>query len=94
MTVVLGVNATVTWRNDDNATAIHTASSMTGDPSSWDSGCIGTVAAGCSTGQSSYTYTFTIAGTYYYRCDYHPWMEGEIIVLAPSSPTTTASATT
>ncbi len=84
VTLVIGVNSTVIWNNDDNP-AIHTASSEPGDPVSWDSGCIG---SNCPTPTADFMYTFTTPGTYYYHCDYHAWMEGEIIVKAASTTTT------
>ena len=89
MTVVIGVNATVTWTNEDNAA--HTSTSNTGDPASWDSGCLGSA---CSPATGSFTFTFTVPGTYYYHCDYHPWMEGEIIVEAASSSSSSTVSTT
>ena len=67
--VVIGVNNTVTWVNNDNA--VHTATSMTGV---FDSGNI-------DPGQS-FTYTFTTPGTYNYTCSYHAWMKGTVIVLS------------
>jgi plastocyanin len=69
ITVVIGVNNTVTWTNNDGA--IHT---VTANDGSFDSG---TLASG-----SSYSYTFTSPGTYTYHCFYHPWMIGTIVVKA------------
>lgn len=66
MTVVIGVNNTVTWINKDNAP--HTVTGM----EAFDSGNL-------NPGQS-WTYTFTTPGTYHYRCTYHPWMTGTVIV--------------
>ena len=67
ITVVIGVNNTVTWINNDNAP--HTVTATSG---SFDSGNL-------NQGQS-WTHTFTTPGTYTYRCTYHPWMTGTIIV--------------
>ncbi len=67
--VVIGVNNTVTWVNDDNAA--HTVTSRDG---SFGSGNIG--AGGV------YTYTFTTPGTYRYYCAYHSWMVGTVVVEA------------
>jgi plastocyanin len=67
VTVVIGVNNTVTWVNDDNAA--HTVTSRDG---SFGSGNIG--AGGV------YTYTFTTPGTYRYYCAYHSWMVGTVVV--------------
>lgn len=74
--VVVGVNNTITWVNDD--TAFHTitftsvpagvsASSLT-DPSN--------LAAG-----GSYSVTLTTLGTYQYHCTIHSWMQGTIAVV-------------
>ena len=92
VTVVIGVNNTVTWTNDDTGVA-HTVTSSAGDPASFSSGCIG---SGCSPATpQTFTYTFTVAGTYYYHCTYHGWMEGEVMVEAPSaSGTTSVTGTT
>jgi len=66
--LVIGVNNTVVWRNNDNV--IHTAS--------------GTNFTGFTTGNiqpgASASYTFNTAGTYPYHCIYHPGMVGTVIV--------------
>ena len=67
ITVVIGVNNTVTWVNKDQS--IHT---VTATDKSFDSGNI--------LPGASYTYTFTKAGTYTYACIYHSWMKGTIVV--------------
>ena len=69
ITIVIGVNNTVTWVNSDDVP--HTVTSSGG---SFDSGNI-------NSGQS-WTYTFTAPGTYPYFCSYHPWMKGTVIVKA------------
>ena len=69
VTVVVGVNSTIKWVNNDNAP--HT---VTANDASFDSG---NVAHG-----QSFTFTFTTPGTYQYHCVYHPWMTGTIIVKA------------
>jgi plastocyanin len=82
ITVVVGVNNTVVWRNND--TAIHTATSSTSAPGPFNSRCLDGLGVSCSPGQgsgsSTYQFTFTVAGTYTYNCLYHPWMQGTIIV--------------
>jgi plastocyanin len=71
VTLVIGVNNTVTWTNGDSAA--HTVTSSTSPQcGSFDSGNMG--------GGASYTHTFTIAGTYNYYCKYHNWMRGTIVV--------------
>lgn len=70
--VVIGVNNTVVWKNND--TVIHTVYtySVTSGAQSFQSPYI-------SPGQT-WNYTFTTPGTYKYYCSIHPWMAGEVIV--------------
>ncbi len=67
ITVVIGVNNTVTWKNVD--VSHHT---VTGPDRSFESGNINP--------DGSYTHTFTSAGEYAYVCDYHPWMKATVVV--------------
>ncbi|MHB2035250.1 MAG: cupredoxin domain-containing protein [Nitrososphaerales archaeon] len=67
ITVVIGVNNTVTWVNNDIAP--HT---VTADDGSFNSGNLNP--------GESWTHVFTTPGTYTYHCIYHPWMHGTIIV--------------
>jgi len=69
ITVVIGVNNTVTWVNDDNAP--HTVI-----------GADGLFSSGNLNPGQTFTYTFTTAGSYAYYCSYHPWMKGTVIVKA------------
>jgi len=69
VTVVIGVNNTVTWVNNDSAP--HT---VTADDGSFDSGNIAPA--------GTFTFTFTRPGTYEYYCAYHNWMLGTVIVKA------------
>jgi plastocyanin len=69
VTVVIGVNNTVTWVNNDSAP--HT---VTANDGSFDSGNMAPTA--------TFTFTFTTPGTYQYHCIYHPWMVATIIVKA------------
>ena len=82
VTVVIGVNNTVTWMNNDTAGGgtAHTVTPVT-EPTAgnWSNGS-GNLPAGM-----SYTFTFTVPGTYFYDCIYHTWMTGSVIVKAPSS---------
>lgn len=66
-TITVTAGTTVTWNNNDNIT--HT---VTADDDSFDSGNIGT--------GSSFTRTFSIAGTYPYHCTIHPSMKATIVV--------------
>jgi len=69
VTVVVGVNNTVTWVNNDSAP--HTVTAYDG---SFDSGNIAPA--------GTFTFTFTRPGTYPYYCIYHSWMFGTVIVKA------------
>lgn len=61
----------VEWINED--TVIHTASS-----SAFNSGALWP--AGSSQGPFTFEHTFHNPGTYYYTCELHPQMIGEVIV--------------
>lgn len=67
ITVVIGVNNTVVWTNDD--TVPHTVTSYDGSFSS------GNLNPG-----NTYQFTFTTPGNYSYHCSYHTWMQGTVIV--------------
>ena len=69
ITVVLGVNNTVTWTNND--ISIHTVTSNSGAFSS-----------GYMNPGDTFSYTFTAPGVYEYHCQIHPWMVGYVTVLA------------
>ena len=80
-TVVLGVNSTVTWTNNDIAAHTVTSDNKTGTTAVFDSGNMAVGAA--------YTYNFTTPGTYPYHCNYHTWMKGTIVVKAGGPSVTT-----
>lgn len=65
--VVIGVNNTVTWVNND--IAAHTVTSTTGAFNS------GNISPG-----NGWAYTFTVPGVYEYYCTYHTWMKGTVLV--------------
>ena len=67
ITVVIGVNSTVTWVNNDDAP--HTVTATDGSFNS------GNLDAG-----QSWSHTFTAPGVYTYYCSYHSWMKGTVIV--------------
>jgi len=71
ITLIIGINNTVTWTNDDSAA--HTVSS-TSVPAcaTFDSGNMNSGAV--------YTHSFGVPGTYQYDCRYHSWMTGTIVV--------------
>lgn len=93
VTLVIGVNNTVVFTNED--AAFHSATAASNDPAPFDSRCLDGIGAPCPAGQgpggSTYQFTFTVPGTYTYHCIYHTWMQGKIIVLAGSN---SASSTT
>jgi plastocyanin len=66
-TITINVGDTVTWRNIDDVP--HTSTS---DDGVWDSGAL---AAG-----EEFSFTFEEAGTYPYFCEFHPGMEGTVVV--------------
>ena len=69
ITVVLGVNNTVTWVS--HSIAYDTVTDRAGSFRS------GSIAPG-----QTYTYTFLKPGVYSYYCTYHPWMVGTVIVIS------------
>jgi len=78
--VNIAVGDTVTWTNNDKVGHTTTSGLPTDNTTGtvWDSSL---VAAG-----KSYSFTFQTAGDYKYFCMVHPWMAGEVIVGATSSP--------
>lgn len=74
ITVVIGVNNTVTWTNNDLSIHTVTSSTVPAGASPFSSGYLNT--------GDSYTYTFTVPGVYVYHCQLHPWMVGVVTVLA------------
>ena len=71
-TLTINVGDTVTWTNNDNMA--HTATSTSG-PVSFDSGNIAS--------EGTWSFTFTEAGTYDYKCNYHSSMTASITVVEP-----------
>ena len=74
ITVVIGVNNTVTWINTDTAPHTVTSTSVPSGASSFDSMNMNPGAR--------YIVTFSVPGTYHYYCQYHSWMQGNVIVKA------------
>ena len=68
-TLTISVGTTVTWKNLDNVP--HTVADMN-NPRSFGSKLL--------TNGTTYSYTFTQAGTFQYFCTMHPFMTGTIIV--------------
>ena len=80
VTVVIGINNTVVWTNNDAVT--HSATGTNTTINSFD------IQPG-----SNGRFTFTTAGTYPYHCFYHPSMVGKVIVKAGATVTTMSSST-
>jgi plastocyanin len=72
VTVVIGVNNTVTWSNNDAATHTVTSSSVPAGAKSFDDGSLSPGA--------TFSVTLTVPGTYKYHCSIHAWMTGTIVV--------------
>jgi len=72
ITVVIGVNNTVMWKNEDSDW--HTAHSNIPEFNS------GLIQPG-----DNFTHTFLRAGVYPYHCDPHPWMTGVVVVKSATS---------
>jgi len=81
VTVVIGVNNTVMWTNNDtnNGGTDHTvtSSSVPSGAAAFDSGIMKEGA--------TFTQTFMTPGTYEYHCSIHSWMKGSVVVLPASS---------
>lgn len=71
-TVVIGVNNTIEWINDDHLAHTVTALSVPAGATYFDSGLV-------NPGQSFVT-TLSIPGVYKYDCAWHPWLAGVITV--------------
>ena len=79
MTLIVGLNNTITWTNQDGAD--HTVT-FTSGPSGVSLPSISDPDVG--SGQS-FTITLSTAGTYQYHCSFHPaWMRGTITVKSGS----------
>jgi plastocyanin len=78
ITVVIGVNNTVVWKNNDNVIHTVTGANITGFNS-------GDIAPG-----ASFSYTFNTPGVYPYHCLIHPTMSGAVIVKASAASTTSS----
>jgi plastocyanin len=76
VTVVIGVNNTVKWVNEDSdvflGLTVSVPHTITNPQGAFDSGLLAT--------GDTFTHVFTTPGTYYYHCDYHPWQKGWVVV--------------
>jgi plastocyanin len=82
--VVVGVNNTITWTNNDLGHN-HTVTSMEIPPGAkpFDSGKMAE--------NATFTVTLTVLGIYRYGCSYHPWMTGVVDVEAANSTSTSTT---
>jgi plastocyanin len=77
------VGDTVTWTNNDGLG--HTVTSDAGAPASFDSGTIAP--------SGTFTFTFSVAGTYAYHCKIHASMHGSVVAgEAPAASATPAAS--
>jgi plastocyanin len=72
VTVSVAKGGKVTWTNNDPVPHTVTSTSVPSGASSFDSGNMNQ--------NATYTVTFTVDGTYQYKCTYHPWMHGTVTV--------------
>jgi plastocyanin len=93
ITVVAGYNSTVIWRNNDST--VHTVTAALNSPDARFN-TFGPTSQPWNNIQSlsEVNFTFTTPGTYNYSCSYHPWMKGEVIVVAGNASSGATSATT
>jgi plastocyanin len=75
ITVVVGVNNTIVWTNDD--TAVHNVDFQSGPTGA----TLPPTSINVRNGQSTPPIILTVPGTYTYVCDYHAWMKGTITVI-------------
>jgi plastocyanin len=71
-TVTVAKGGKATWTNNDPVPHTVTSTSVPSGATSFDSGNMNQ--------NATYTVTFTVDGTYQYKCTYHPWMQGTITV--------------
>lgn len=88
VTVVIGVNNTVTWTNDDSVDHTVTSVSVPAGATAFDSGLL-SPGAGMpwqTPKGENFTQTFTVPGTYQYHCTQHAWMTGTVVVKEAATP--------
>jgi plastocyanin len=72
VTVVIGVNNTVQWIDQDSGIHTVTSTSVPAGAKAFDSGDMSKGGV--------FSFTFTVPGTYNYYCKYHAWMQGTVVV--------------
>jgi plastocyanin len=102
--VVLGVNNTVFWRNNDTASHTVTSGTFQSPGGSADRAFDATASRSNflrPKGEDEpfggeFAFTFARPGLYVYHCQPHPWMQGRVVVVppleAPGAETSTAPA--
>ena len=70
--VTVAKGGKVTWTNNDPVPHTVTSTSVPSGATSFDSMNMN--------GNATYAVTFTVDGTYQYKCTYHPWMHGTVTV--------------
>ena len=70
--VTVAKGGKVTWTNNDPVPHTVTSTSVPSGASMFDSGNMNQ--------NATYTVTFTVDGTYQYKCTYHPWMHATVTV--------------
>lgn len=85
VTVVIGVNNTVVWTNDDSVAHTVKSEIIPAGATPFSSDIL-------NTGQT-FSVTLTVPGTYTYECTIHPaWMQASIIVVAGTNSSLSSSA--
>jgi plastocyanin/predicted lipoprotein with Yx(FWY)xxD motif len=84
ITVVVGINSTVVWTNNDAVTHSVVSFSV---PSGAQAFSDVSLAPG-----GTFSVTLTVPGTYKYHCTIHPWMIGTIVVVSHSTTTSTTTS--
>jgi len=85
--VVIGVNNTVEWTDQDNTMDVNgylPNHVLQANDSSFTSPSLNP--------GDTFNFTFTTPGTYGYHCNVHPWMVGTVIVLGPGGATASSSS--
>ena len=75
VTVVIGVNNTVQWTNNDNTAHTVTSQNIPSGAAPFNQFL---------NPGAKFTYQFTVPGTYYYICTLHSWMHGTVTVVQKS----------
>jgi plastocyanin len=89
--VVIGVNNTVIWTDNDNKqddNGYLPSHTVTADDNSFASAYLSSVTG------NQFNFTFTTPGTFSYHCNVHSWMKGSVVVKGVAASSTATSTTT